>query len=263
MSVRKILNKTSQKKSDTMLTWTNIRPDSAPDDESYTPGSAKFSGDPGTFHITVFCPTARGLEDFSGALGSKANRTIRTSTTVFARGYKESVQLATQSGRGWQWRRICFTMKGDALNQGNSDPTTSGVFREISSGYQRLLKRDDSSRPQDLLFRGTQNVDWNDPLYASLDTRKILVKYDRLTHIRSGNADGVTRTYKLWHPMNKNIYYEDDETGNVMNSNPFSVENKQGMGDYYIVDIFKSNLGSSPSDTLDFDCNGTYFWHEK
>jgi hypothetical protein len=63
--------------------------------------------------------------------------------------------------------------------------------------------------------------------------------------------------------MNKNIYYEDDESGSTMNTNPFSVESNRGMGDYYIVDIFRANPGTTATDTLDFECNGTYFWHEK
>ena len=63
--------------------------------------------------------------------------------------------------------------------------------------------------------------------------------------------------------MNKNIYYEDEELGSVMNESPFSVENKQGMGDYYICDIFQSNRGATSADDLTFNPQGRYYWHEK
>ncbi|ANN22658.1 capsid protein [Gemycircularvirus HV-GcV2] len=264
MSVRRILNKTSQKKRDTLLTWSNVDPSNPdPDNDTYTPSGATIPGGTGAFQYMMFCPTARGLESFTGSLGSKANTTIRTSTTVFARGYKEITQLRTRSGKGWQWRRICFTLKGDSLNEGNSDPASSPVFRETSNGYQRLIKIADPDRVSTLLFRGNNGQDWNDPTMASLDTRRVSVKYDRLRMIRSGNDDGVVRTYKQWFPMNKNIYYEDDESGSTMNTNPFSVESNQGMGDYYIVDIFRANPDTTAEDSLDFECNGTYFWHEK
>nr|QCQ85191.1 capsid protein [Finch associated genomovirus 2] len=263
MTVRRILNKTSQKKSDTMMTWTNMRPDSSPGNTDFTPGPAELNGNPGTWSTMVFCPTARVSEDQQGVLGSKANTSMRTSATVFARGYRENLTLSTISGRGWQWRRICISMKGDTLNMGDNDPSTSPVFRETSQGYMRLITHGPAARVNDVLFKGTQNTDWQDVMTAPLDTRRIKVHSDKLYHIRSGNADGVTRHYKLWYPMNKNIYYEDDETGNEMQPSPFSVENNYGLGDYYIIDFFKSNRGNTDTDVLSIDATGRFYWHEK
>nr|QCQ85281.1 capsid protein [Finch associated genomovirus 2] len=264
MSVRSLLNRTSQKKRDTMMTWTNVREDATPGNNDYTPGPARLNGDPGTWYTFVFCPTARGVEDRDGVVGSKAQTAMRTSTTVYAKGYRENINLSTISGRGWTWRRITFTMKGDSLNLGNNDPNTSDVFRETSNGYMRLLAYSSATfRAQDIIFKGTQNVDWQDVMQAPIDTRRISLKSDRTYRISSGNADGVQRFIKRWYPMEKNIYYEDDETGDKMSSSPFAVENGHGMGDYYIVDFFRSNPGSTPTDVLRVDFNGTYFWHEK
>lgn len=246
------------------MTWTNVRPDSSPGNGDYTPGPAELSGTPGQWYTFAFCPTARGVEDRDGVIGSKAQTAMRTSTTIFAKGYSEKIYLATVSGRGWTWRRVCFTMKGDALNLGNNDENTSGVFRETSNGYMRLLTFSDAAgRINDILFKGTQNVDWQDVMDAPIDTRRIQLKSDKITHIRSGNADGVTRYTSRWYNMSKNMYFEDDETGDKMSSSPFVVENNHGMGDYYIVDFFKSNSGNTATDTLKVDLTGTFYWHEK
>jgi len=263
-STRSLLNKTSQKKRDVLQNWTNINGDgSPPDNANYVPSGATIDGNPGTWTTMVFCPTARSSEDQQGALGSKANTTVRTSTTCFMRGYKETTRVATISGRGWQWRRICFTMKGDALNDGNQDPDTSLVFRENSQGYTRLMYQQTNGVAEGLIFRGEQNVDWSDPLIAQTDSHRVTILSDKLYNIRSGNSDGVTRTYKNWYPMNKNLVYEDDEVGNQMNPSAFSTEGKPGMGDYYIVDILRANRGSTSTDTLTFEPAGIIYWHEK
>ena len=250
-----------------MPCWTNIDvADPSGNAEVYTNGSAQFPGvapDFRSFYLTVFCPTARTAEDLDGVQGTKAMTQVRTNTTCFARGYREVSELSTTTGVGWQWRRICFTMKGDTLSEGVTDPETSRLFRETSNGYMRLVTILTNNRAQDILFKGEQNVDWTDPITAPIDTRRVSLKFDQTRVIKSNNASGTTKVYKDWFPMNKNIYYEDEERGSVMNESPFSVENKQGMGDYYICDIFQSNRGATSADDLTFNPQGRYYWHEK
>jgi len=250
-----------------MACWSNIDvADPSGDSGVFTKGGAQFPGvapDFRSFYLTCFCPTARTAEDLDGVIGSKAMTQVRTNTNCFARGYKEITEISTITGVGWQWRRICFTMKGDTLTEGVTDPQTSRVFRETSDGYARLVTILTNNRAQDLLFKGEQNVDWTDPMTAPLDTRRVSLRYDKLRHIKSNNQSGTTRVFKEWFPMNKNIYYEDEERGSSMNESPFSVENKQGMGDYYIVDIFAPNRGATSADNLTFTPQGRYYWHEK
>ena len=63
------------------------------------------------------------------------------------------------------------------------------------------------------LFEGAGNVDWADVNSAKVDTRRIDLHYDKTITINSGNSSGVFRTYRRWHPMNKNLVYDDDQDG--------------------------------------------------
>ena len=99
---------------------------------------------------------------------------------------------------------------------------------------------------------------------AKVDNRNISVRFDRVRTIQSGNESGVSRHYNLWHAMNKNVLYEDEEAGDSMFTSAISTESRAGMGDYYVVDFFESNAGGQPGvDDLIFQPHATFYWHEK
>lgn len=227
-------------------------------------GGAVIPAGTGAVNQFLWCATARPAESTLGVAGSAIDKAIRTNTNCFMRGLKENVSLRTNSGLAWRWRRICFTMKGDTLNFGVNDPDTSNVARQTSNGMMRLVHEDLSTidRVTQVVFRGQNQTDWVNHFIAPIDTRKINLKFDRTRVIQSNNNSGTVRYYKDWFPMNHNIYYDDEENGDKTNVNMFSVENKQGMGDYYVYDIFEPQGGTS-EDAIQFEPQARLYWHEK
>ena len=70
------------------------------------------------------------------------------------------------------------------------------------------------------------------------------LKYDKSDALRRGNDAGVIKRFKMWHPMRKNLRYDEDEEGDYTESVPLSTTSHLGMGDYYVIDIFIPLLGS-------------------
>jgi len=243
-----------------MITMTNV-PDGTPvETPIVAPAGMIASGDIYTF---MWMPTARGLDTAGGALGTRAQQAMRTSQSCYMVGVKEKIALRTNDGAPWLWRRICFTYKGDRFLD-TADPTESDLFRQTSAGYVRLVNEIPTETWDEFAaaaFRGTQNVDWTDRFTAPLDTSRISVKYDKMTTIRSGNDSGTIRVTARWHGMRKNLVYGDEENGDTVDGFPLSTEGKPGMGDYYIVDMFRCFEGGSH--TLSFGPEATLYWHEK
>lgn len=250
-----------------MLTWTNTNGTGA----SQTPaqGPAFINAvNGGTF---LWQATARDLT--AGAnLATVSNESARTATTCYMRGLSEHLRMQTSSGLPWFHRRICFTAKGDdpwrITFAGDTGTPTS--FLENSNGFTRLLFNANINSTQNwlnqinaVIFKGAQGVDWSDPIIAPLDTRRITVKFDKTWTMQSGNTQGIVRERKLWHPMNKSLVYDDDETGIGESTSYDSVTSKAGMGDYYVLDIFASGTGGTSSDLLRLEANSTLYWHEK
>nr|UTM74957.1 capsid protein [Tick-associated circular DNA virus] len=271
MSKKSILNTTSRKKRDTMLTVTNTAPGSGGPLPSLTSPVLVVSAEFG--HVSCWNATARDLSLSSGPIGSVAQEAVRTSSTCYMRGLSENIRLGTSTDCAWFWRRICFTLRGSAFRttaNGDSPVTPYATFSENSNGIGRLWLNQNINTmgntiavQQGVLFRGAANVDWRDLITAPVDNTRVDLKYDKTRTIRSGNSRGVVREYKMWHPMNKNLVYADDEAGDVMIPNNFSVEDKRGMGDYYIVDIIIPANGGVRADTLTIDSTSTLYWHER
>ena len=265
MSTRQILNKTSKKKRDTMTNWTDIT-QANPQSGVFSTGSAVMNGGTGTIYQTVWCPTARPAEDDTGTKGSAIDKATRTNTNCYMRGVKENIQFEVLGGGSWTWRRICFRLKGDTINLANPDPATSPVFRQTSNGMMRLMTIDNTviDRVTDTIFRGEFSVDYTSVTNAKTHSNRAQIVYDRTRIINNGNNKATARNYKMWHAMNKSLVYEDRESGDIMNPAPFSVEGPAGMGDYYIYDIFQSNVGGvADTDVLFFEPQATLYWHER
>lgn len=215
------------------------------------------------------------LASVSGGSNLLVNAAERTAQTCYMRGLSENIRIQTSSGVPWFHRRICFTSRGaSSFNTINSTDTApiqpSGNSVDTSSGMERLwFNSSINNTPatvmaqENLLFKGIYNSDWNDPILAAIDTARVDLKFDKVWCIRSGNSSGTIKERKLWHPMNKNLVFGDDENGEGEDTSYFSVGDKRGMGDYYVLDIFQAGAGAGAGDLLNVFSNSTLYWHEK
>lgn len=233
-------------------------------------GGLNITPSPG-FGPTTILPwiaTARRNEtNDSGEAGNVFDASTRTATTCYMKGLSEQIEIQTNSAIQWQWRRICFTYKntveaGAAVN----------YFRQTTNGMQRYLYNITSGTTTDqqsvaqlrgILFRGSVGVDWNNYMTAPVDTSRVTIKYDKTRTIASGNDSGVIRKFRMWHPMNANLVYDDEESGGNTFGDYYSVSSKPGMGDYYVVDLFLPSLNATSTDALNFNPTSTLYWHEK
>jgi len=273
MSTRALLNKTSRKKRNTMLQHANT---STVNGTSVTigPGPLVVNGNAA---VCLFSPTAMDLNDAGGNPGAVSHQAVRTATTAYMRGFSEHIRIQTSSGLPWFWRRITFCSKrptifnafqsSDTPVQNNSGNTS---FVDTSNGLERLYFNqvvNNSNTTMEawygVLFKGERSRDWSDLLTAQVDTSRVDLKSDTSRTIKSGNAAGTVRDFKLWYPMNKNIVYDDDESGDVERTSYLSVQDKRGMGDYYILDFFFTGTGGTVSDLLQLTSTSTMYWHEK
>lgn len=273
MPRKAILNLTSTKKRNTMLQYANTST-SGGSSVTIGPGPALING--GSNGFFIFCPTAQNLTESSGNNNSIVNAAERTATTCFMRGFSENIRIQTSTGLPWFWRRITFCAKnsvfynfnsGDTPTQTNSAATS---YVDTSNGMERLwFNQSVNNAPltqtsiQAYLFKGVTGKDWTDVLTAPVDNTRVDLKSDRLKCIRSGNASGTVMEKKFWYPMNKNLVYDDDESGEMEVSSYLSVLDKKGMGDYYIVDIFQPGTGATSTDQLQVVATASLYWHEK
>ena len=267
MSRKRILNITTKKKHDTMIAYGNLASDSTDGTATWHLGQQILKG--GRTYIIPWIATARDLTAFpSGNTNISANVAARTATTCYMRGLKERIQVQTNNGTPWQWRRICFKMKGDGVYR-LQDADTQRMWRETSSGWMRAVTdfgRAGTTSAQNiniLLFQGAQGTDWSSYFTAKTSSERVSVCYDKTRIISSGNASGVMRNYNEWHPMNRNLVYDDDESGAEETTEPVSTDGNQGMGDYYVVDYISAGTGGSTTDLLSFEPQATLYWHEK
>jgi len=67
----------------------------------------------------------------------------------------------------------------------------------------------------------------------------------------------------MWHPMYKNLTYEQEQDGEKMIDSAVSVTGRLGMGNYYVVDIFRKHGVNDDQSTLTFTPEASFYWHEK
>jgi len=269
MSRRRILNITSRKKRDVMLPITNVVVPRNPANTTYNQSAALLQGNITGFtdepYVFAWCATARDMDiNNQAAEGQVGDEATRTSSSCYIRGLKENIEIQVSDGVPWQWRRIIFSIKGFA---GTLTTTANEqIYVESSSGYRRLvneLRGQNLSILTTYMFRGASTVDWNDYLTAPIDTRNVSVMYDRTRTIASGNEQGMIREYKMWHPVNKTLVYGDDQNGGDMNDYAFSTTAKPGMGDMFVIDIFRARAGAGSGSQLRFQPASTLYWHER
>lgn len=216
----------------------------------------------------VYCPSMRIIAQKSNI----GDRAARTATTCFAKGFSENMTFITSGGDSWQWRRIAFTAKGGDQAFAYFRSTAVSGSDGALIGYTRLTRNlTGFDQPQStavwaniqaILFRGTKGIDWTDAFTAPIDNTRCTLRADNRTTIRSGNQNGTVRTFKKWHPINKNIVYDDEENGDDEDPRAYSVTSRAGVGDLYVIDLFKCSNPTS-TDTLSWTTTGTWYWHEK
>ena len=272
MSKKAILNITSRKKKDVMQPVSFNSPTGLPTNNATFGSPAAVQG--GRVNMFYWCPTARDLTINNGNIGSAAQEATRTSTTVYMRLLSERIRLQTNSSVPWVWRRIVFTAKGESFRPEPAEtgaPSRRAPYIESSQGIGRLLQQFDSAgglgntqaEILSMVFRGTSGIDWSDPMIAPVDPLRVTVKYDKTTTLIPQTASGYIRETRRTHYFNKNLVYDDDESGDVMTTNPYSVESKAGMGDAYVIDFFRAGTNGTASDLLIFAPESTLYWHEK
>lgn len=274
MSKKRILNVTSRKKKNTMMQYSNT---STTNGSSVTIGPGPMLVNGSSQYWGVFTPTAMDLTSGADVQNSIVDSSLRTSQTCFIRGFAENMRIETSSGLPWYWRRIVFNAKSSPWTtfSPNDTPTQTntaqpGSIESSTNGWERLYfnqyvnnASDTISRMQRDLFRGEQNRDWSDILTAPIDTARVDLKSDRLRVIKSGNQVGTNRSFKTFYPCNKNLVYNDDESGVVESTSALSVQDKRGMGNLHIVDIFLPGTGGVTGDQLKLTGTSTLYWHEK
>lgn len=223
----------------------------------------------------LWCPTKRErlTSDTPGSVPNVADDATRTSSTCFYRGLKEKYIISTNGSSAWRWRRICFTFKSDAFVKLPEE--SSGIYRTVlsnltSNGYARSLNAFNATdlNQQDMLarvyayvFQGTQFSDWATPLTAKTDPDRITPKYDRTFTIQSGNDAGVIKDFNFWHPMNRNLHYDEDEIGGQTQNGDLSAIIPRSMGDYYVMDLVTCN--DNNDEQLVMQPTSTLYWHER
>nr|QCQ85261.1 capsid protein [Finch associated genomovirus 5] len=274
MSRRRILNVTSRKKRDSMT------PVALNADSSYATGPLSLSAvtNPSYgVHIVPWIASARSLiNPANGYLGDVSQTAQRTATNCFMRGLSETIRITTSSNLPWEWRRICFTFRGNTFLIPDGTSTYFRLYSSAADGVKRALPNitppttGAGSYPLALanqmirhLFQGTYGKDFGDILTAKVDSNLIKVRYDKTIPITSANDVGTQRVVKRWHPMNATIHYDDNETGSDLSTSVLSVESNMGMGDYYVVDIFKPHPAATSNDILAFAPQSTLYWHER
>lgn len=271
MTKKKILNVTSEKKRNGMVSMSNTSDTGSSRALAVAP--LFVNGNNGNA-VCVFNATAQDMNiNDSGNIGSKANTSTRTATSCYIRGLSEHLRIETNSAVPWMWRRIVFRTK-DAFFSSTAKTATEVAapqfWTDTSAGMERvwfnLLVNNSGPRiaqMESLIFKGQPARDWNDAISAPTDNLRITVMYDKTRIIRSGNNSGVLLTPKMWHGYNGTLVYDDDEDGGAITSAYTSTDSNAGKGDMIIVDYFVSSSASVATDQLKLQSSSTLYWHER
>lgn len=268
MPRKRILNITSRKKRNGMQTITTSGAAGTPITPAYGPAFVNGS-DGGLF---LWCATAT-----SNLTGSAPNQIIqdagRTADTCYMRGLSEHLRIQTSSPAPWFHRRICFASRAGVFRLGlDTSPvnTVAAYYDDTARGIERWAQNMANNNAPltvsawlGVIFKGSEGVDWSDRIIAPVDTTRVDLKFDKTWTLMSGNNNGIVKERKLWHSMNKNIQYDEDESGEGETTSYFSVQDKRGMGDYYVLDIIQAGTGSTASDLMRVTFNSTLYWHER
>jgi len=266
---RAVVKIASRKKQDNMqcATYDPFDPEG-----TVTSGPVTFNAADG-LQTMLWMPTGRTRETIQGGdQGTIDDIATRTSTTVFYRGLSERIQIQTSGSGAWQWRRICFEFTSNALETDIPGQTTlprpylftsSGNMRALGPGMQAgSLGTAYLTHIFNFVFKGRQNVDWNNVFTAKTDPARIKIKYDKYRIIQSHNDTGVIKHYKDWLPMNRTFHYDEDEDAAEQSEAVYASATRGNMGNYYVFDLIFPAL-SNTDESISFGPTATLYWSER
>lgn len=212
----------------------------------------------GTF---IWCATARDLRDGE----SDFKQAHRSQPAIFCVGLKETMEIQTTTDHMWVHRRIVFAIKDTYLQTDSSGPAQT-AYENLSSGWARMMKNTRGAPLNNyvtsLIFRGRQDVDWNNYHNAPTDNTRVTILRDTKQELKSGNAQATRRVTRTWLPIRKNIVYDDDEGLSTDPKKAFSVRSKLGLGDVFVVDFFDCVTPAGAGQLVVNPC-ATLYWHER
>lgn len=244
-----------------MILQTNVSTATPVGNPTYNKGPAPITGQ--AFY--VWCATARDLTQPNSVVNSIVDEAGRTATTCYMRGLKEKITFSTNDATPWLWRRIVFYSKNPFMRTSTSGAgNTFAPYQENSAGFARVVNQPVvGGTYDDVIWKGQIGVDWDDFMTAPVDTRRLDLQSDKTVTIAPGAQGGVYKSFTRWHPINKNLVYDDEENGPIEATSVFSVLDKRGCGDMYVIDIFKPGAGLQSTSVLYFKPEATLYWHEK
>lgn len=262
---RAVLDVSTRKKQDTMIGFSGLIKNNPVYQPGYTVVPSTNGGE-----AYIWVATARDNTANSAAGQSNVNDiATRSATSIYLRGLKERIELKTLDSNPWRWRRIVFFIKDQSLLLNNG--TRLEPYLETNEGFARLMGRISNTgdnetdlyqvRLNQAVFKGSQNIDWDNIMLAKTDPEKIMVRSDRMMTIKSGNDAGVFRSMNKWYGVNKTLIYNDEEQGGSLGSSFYSVDTSKSVGDMYVMDLFEPLV--TDSDPLRLWTQSTLYWHER
>lgn len=272
VSRKGILNITSTKKADHMVNANKPGP-LTPVNPVTGLGPTIVSPTNGTTQAYAWIATARDNTNTPGVPAGGVDDSSRTADQCFMRGLRENIGIETQSNLPFQWRRICFCFKGQEILRDRVSTNVGSLYQEAAPpGWMRTTTAILGTPVTDtfvydnletILFRGVKNLDWFDVIDAQVDHFRVDLKYDRTRTFHSGNDVGLMKKIKIWHPMNKNLEYNSDESAGGRLESVLSSNTKRSMGDYYIIDFFRFTTTATINDAISFTPEACLYWHER
>lgn len=271
---KRILNVTSRKKQDNMMpAYTN--PTSTV--QEVVQGPITLLASDGIARVLWNATQRSRATESTGNPATVDDMSTRTATTCFMSGLKERVMIETSGSGQWIWRRICFTFTSPFFYSDANNPLSSDRARYALAvnpqGWQRALPLFNTApgsfdaalvtQLDAYIFKGTEGFDWTSPFLAKTHGDRVNIKFDKTFQIRSQSDASVTKKYNLWHPMKKNLVYDEDEEGGIQGQGSLSANIKGSMGDYYVYDLFRPALGTPGTEQLQFNPSATLYWHER
>lgn len=202
--------------------------------------------------VALWCPTAMVS---SGSFVTHSH--TRSASSVFQVGVAENMVFDIDKGYQWRHRRVVFETKGLRLESAYGNGTGVDRYRKYNP-----LSETESRSLFDTIFEGSLDNDSTGFFDNKLDTSRIKVHYDKSRNLTPSNANGHIHKVKFYHPLKKNMTYDDDEDGDVKDSNKWSSLSREGLGDIYIVDIFQ-DVWASEDAHLYWKSQACHYWHEK
>lgn len=227
----------------------------------------------GLTQVYGWIATARDNTNTPGVPAGGVDDSSRTADLCYMRGLKEYIGIESQSNLPFQWRRICFCFKGQEILRDRATTNVGTLYQEASPpGWMRTTTHLAGipvastfvyDNIEEILFRGVKGIDFSDIMDAQVDHYRVDLKYDRTRSFQSGNDVGLLKKIKMWHPMNKNLEYNSDESAGGRIESVLSANTKRSMGDYYVLDFFRFATASGINDSIAFTPEAVLYWHER